>query len=541
MLRPARLLLVALALSLAACEPAATGPAEAFTRALVAPLLETDFEGASCRARVAAARQAPAVAGTPVLDARRAMVLGRALGQPLLFTRAPVSEVVSGTKPRGPIEMHGLVRRHRHDKAALRAQVLREGYLYSEDPLEAYALVRELTLDDLFSEPTIFLQRGRTLHTLEREYARLERRHRYLHADGPEKGREGKLYLFDRVGIDRQAVVSSPLHRDLRALRDRAGFDRMRVEHHGEHALVATLRFGSRWVGALIEARGPELELACLDAESSVRSEVEAFVAGDAARRRAVASLQRTIGLMVEEKMPFDRPRDAPDHLSDGQLRPHWEWAYRRGHGGFARDEKGYGLFDAAGRPHPPQTCVELVLDTFERASGTWYRPAGEPREKIIGALDFSELGIGNRSGVLAFEKFAESKPELYETRRFDERVPFADREAFFEHLVAKADWFQPGDVVAIQGPKPDGYVHQHAILIEDIDPLTGMPHALFDQMKHPRRRSWEMIMGEAPRRALLYHLHPKPSLLLRLDPEHPRAGTRVARAERSPSDAAIP
>lgn len=516
---------------LAACAPPPGPPAETFTAAVVAPLLEADLELDACRARIAEARDASPIAGAPALDAQRPAMLGRALGEPVIF-HAPPRAPERDAKPRGLAAVQRLVRAHRHDKAGLREQVLRDGYLYSEDPTEAFALVRELTLVDLFDEAQIFLLRGETLHALERSRAKFDRGFAYVHVDGPERGREAKILAFDRVGIDGEALRRGTLHRDLRSLRDRVGFDRMRIEHHTHRSLVASLRFGGRWVTALVEAEGPHLELGCLEGDAATRAEVEAFVAAEAPRRRAVAALQGAVGSMAAERMPFDRPRSAEDHLSDGQLRPQWEWAYKRGHIGFAHEEMGYAVFDREGRPHPPQTCVELILDTYERASGTWFRPLGEPREKVIGGVDFSVLGVQNRAGVLAFERYAGERDDLFVAQRFPDRVVFRDRAAYFANLVEKADWFRPGDIVAIQGPKADGYVHQHAILIEDVDPITGMPFALFDQMKHPRRRTWEMIMAEAPLRALLYHVRPRDELFLRLDPERRADATKVARAD---------
>jgi hypothetical protein len=133
---------------------------------------------------------------------------------------------------------------------------------------------------------------------------------------------------------------------------------------------------------------------------------------------------------------------------------------------------------------------------------------------------------------VLGLEAFAVASPSLFEVHRFEdsERVPFRDRKRFFALLREHRDGFEPGDILAIHGPKPDGYVHQHAILVADVDPLTGFPYALADQMKKPRIRTFENIMAEAPLRSMFYHLRPKPELLLRLDPEG--ADGRLAAAE---------
>ena len=66
---------------------------------------------------------------------------------------------------------------------------------------------------------------------------------------------------------------------------------------------------------------------------------------------------------------------------------------------------------------------------------------------------------------------------------------------------------------------KADGHIHQHAILVEWADPITGFPSGLADQMKRPRRRTWEGIMAEAPLRSLYYRARPRDAVLEKLDP----------------------
>jgi hypothetical protein len=412
-----------------------------------------------------------------------------------------------------------VLQRHWHDYAALRALVLREGYVVSEDPDEALGLVKSLELAKLFGEPEIWIERGRSRFRLARHEGRQPE---YRFVDGPLKGTAAELLFADRVAAD-AAELDHPLHRDLRPLAAELGFDRARIVRYGERALVAELRFGSEWVRVLLESHGSELTLGCLEAPAEVRQRVDAWRETDAPRRRALGKLHEAVTTLVAEKLPFDRPRGAKDHLTDGKLRPLWLWAYRSGQLGFTHEQEGYLVYDDAGRPKPPEMCVDFVLDSFERAAGTWFEPLGHKPGRIVGALDFDSFGTFNRAGVLDFGKFAESKPELFEFRRFseDERIPFGERSRFFEYLLGHADDFRPGDVVAIQGLKRDGNVHQHAILVEDTDPVTGFPYGLADQMKWPRRRTWEGIMGEAPRRSLLFHVRPTPLLLLRLDPEH--------------------
>jgi hypothetical protein len=122
---------------------------------------------------------------------------------------------------------------------------------------------------------------------------------------------------------------------------------------------------------------------------------------------------------------------------------------------------------------------------------------------------------------VIAFGNFAEARPDLFDMRRFkgEERIKFEHRSRFFAFLVEHADWVRPGDVISIQGLKRDNRIHQHAILVESADPITGFPSGLADQMKRPRRRTWEGIMAEAPLRSLYYRARPRDVVFEKLDP----------------------
>jgi hypothetical protein len=480
-----------------------------------------DFELEVCRARIAEVKAQPTMPGTPAFDEKRAAILGRAVGEPTVFIREP-APVVDPPKEgeRAVFRVSRVKRFHRFDKPAMRERLLREGYVYSTDPHEAFALVRDLRLQDLFDEEEIFLQRGENVYRLHKKRARYETGFEYRYAEGSRTGWTAKILFGDRVART-LAELATPLHRDVRALRVREGFERIRITHRTDDALLADLRYGGKWYSALISADGARLELACLDAPREAREVVAQLKRRTARRRRAVAALWNSADALVADRLPFDRPRNAEDHFSDGQLRAQWEWAYERGWFSFTHEDEGYAVFDRSGKPYPPQTCVEMVLDTFERASGNWFQKQGETRARTEGGLDFSDFGIVQRNGVLAFEKFAKKTPELFTHRRIpnDDRVPFRDRDAFFAYLVKHADAFEPGDIVAIQGPKRDGHIHQHAILVRDTDPVTGMPYGLTDQMKRPRHRSWEGIMAEAPLRALLYHIKPTEKLMAKLDP----------------------
>jgi hypothetical protein len=134
--------------------------------------------------------------------------------------------------------------------------------------------------------------------------------------------------------------------------------------------------------------------------------------------------------------------------------------------------------------------------------------------------------------GFLGFARKRGDLFDLYELAA-EERIPFAQRDRYFASLLRADERFQPGDVLAIQGVKADGRVHQHAILLEGLDPLTGFPSELADQMRITRRRSWEAIMAEAPKRSLLFRARPKPEVLALLDPEAHAPATLEASARR--------
>jgi hypothetical protein len=489
-----------------------------------------DRELESCRARIVSLEAEPALPGAPGYDEHRPEFLGRARGEPVVFVREPeatADEALSpaalasrravAPKPPGS-RVLALRARHKADPEGLRALVLREGYAFAPDPLDALALAAHVTLPDLFREPRIVLQRRAETRWLRRETKRGETTYRY--EDGPLEGRAADLLFGDRVAVD-ERELEHPLHRDVRSLAETAGFDRARIERRTEKGLIASLRFGDRWARAAIDADGARLSLACLAEDRATRDAIATARSTTAARRRALHALQETVTEVVQEAFRFDRPEGEKSPDRDGQLRPFWASAYFQGRRDFEFEGTTLPVYDPSGNAWPPEVCVDFVLDSFERTSGTWFHPLGEHPQRDKGRLDFNETGIANRRGVIAFGDFAEAHPELFEVIRFHggERVPFRDRSRFFDELTDRADDVRAGDVVAIQGVKADGRIHQHAILVEWTDPVTGFAAGLADQMRRPRRRTWEGIMAEAPLRSLFYRARPSAAVFAKIDP----------------------
>ena len=169
-------------------------------------------------------------------------------------------------------------------------------------------------------------------------------------------------------------------------------------------------------------------------------------------------------------------------------------------------------MFDSAGRPHVPQVCIDFIVDTLERTSGTWWRARGQPRQRRVGGLDFNSFEVENRRSVDVFLSFAESQPAWFEVNSWshEQRVPFAQRTRFFDFLYDRRELFIPGDIVVIYGLRDDGKMHYHSFFVVDSDPVTGMPTAVAANAGRPRVRCWETEMLSAPRRGIHARVRPR-------------------------------
>lgn len=505
-------------------DPRSAGPTTSATAVVASsaqPASDRDAAFHACSARYQAVLARPAAPGAEHFDAHRAEFLGRVRGEPVVFVRAPresalpegdrlaaAAKIAFDRRPPG-LRVVELEQRLKHDRPGLRALILREGYVYADDPDDLFQMIERVTLAELFDAETIWLERKGERHRLERRT--IAKEPVYVFTDGRLSGRPAGLLFGDRVGAT-EAELDAPLTRDVRGLADHEGFERMRVDRLTETDLAVTLRFGDVETKAVVESHGAELALACVAEPVSVRERAAKHAKEGEAHRAAMRALSDTVTEVTFEAHPFDRPRGVTGPDRDGELRPFWVSAYLRGQQSFEHDGETYTVYRADGRPNTPEVCVDFVLDCFERTAGSWYAPRGERPHRDPGRLTFDGLKVDRPRGVIALGKLAEAEPTLFEMRRFEgaERIPFGERAKFFRFLEEHADELAPGDILSIQGLKRDDRVHQHAILLEAIDPLTGFPYGLADQMRLPRRRSWEGIMAEAPKRSLYYRIRPR-------------------------------
>ncbi|MCU0685339.1 MAG: hypothetical protein MUF34_24385 [Polyangiaceae bacterium] len=474
----------------------------------------------ACLARFEALKASPNAPLALVDGQQRAGLFGRVRGAPSFFVREPRAadaaalgpELARALRPTSKVEgarFRRLRQRLRAEPSKLRQAALREGYVYATDPIEALDLVTSLRISDLFDEPEVWLQRGaHTFRLVRSVVGRGDASYRY--ADGPRAGHDADLLFLDRLAAS-ATELEVPLHRDVADEGEAWGFDRVRLANVSGVDAAAELRLGGRWVRAVLRAEGPALRVACLAEGTDVRANVLSWRAGREVERKGKRALFDAVTSQADEGLRFDRPAgDPPPPDSDGQLRAGWQAAFFGGYTTFFHEGRAYPVLSPRGEPWPPQVCVDFVLESFERASGTRFSVDGGP-SRLVGRLDFDTYRPANRRGVLALEAFAIEHPELFTAMRLPERerTPFYLRERYFGYLLEHADDFAAGDIVAIQGLKRDDKVHQHALLIETVDPLTGFPYGLADQMRRPRRRTWEAIMAEAPRRSLLFRLRP--------------------------------
>lgn len=506
---------------IAACaKDRAPGPQPARARASAPPVADADLDSSETRActrRLAALRREAALPGSVVnAGFARALLLGRARGEPVVFWRAPRfqprdrssaalalrRELERGEHPGYAFER--ILSKLRKNPELAREVFLTEGYLYTESPALAVLFVEQLALGVLFREPKLRLARGSEIWTLQR------RDMDYEYQDGPQQGQRARLLLFDRVFVLGRDPGPA-LHLDARPLAARSLADEVRLDRFTESGALGALRFGETWLPGAFTRTGNALSLACQLVPAELRAAVGR--ATELARRRAqlVDVLSRVVREEVEEALPFDEPK-TEEGQQDGQLRPAFRRAYLEGQDRYQFNDDVYSVFDGRGRARVPQVCIDFIIDTLERAGGTRFGKRGEPRAIARGLLNFDDFALDNRRSVESFLSFARAHPEWFEFSQSppEQRVPFRERARFFSEIYAQRDEYRAFDIVTVFGLRNDEKLHYHSFFVVDRDPLTGMPIAVAANAGRPRIRSWENELQNAPRRAIWAHIRPK-------------------------------
>ncbi len=490
----------------------------------------------SCEKRIKAVLSQSGLPGAPRLEEQRLQILTESKAEPVWFATTPQygSEEVSPqvaryrkqlSETKFPVDVLArLAPAFALAPRVGREVLLREGYLFADDPNLARAMVNGITAEHLFAHDTIWIRRGELLMHAER------RRGLYYYTDGPNAGDRVTLLLFDELGHD--TVPQRSLVRDFRALQGKLHFDEAQVKHATTDHLVVDLTYGELTARTLLRSQGAHLTFDC-----EIPTEGTAALLGNERKERAerfalVQHLRATMLEEVAEKLPFDEPRREWGLQLDGKLRQNWRHAYSLSRPSFALNGDRYLVFDVQGRPIVPQVCVDFLTDTLERTSGTWWRPKGAVPGRDMGRLDFDSIPGQLRDElrrVPVFVDYARRHTEQFEVLDLEpqDRVPLGDRTGFVDYLHLHRRDYQPGDIVVIRGPTPwdRRQQHYHSFFVYENDPITGIPIAVLGNAGRPTVRYWRVETQRTPKRTIWHRIRLKtPWLRHIVDPTRPTA-----------------
>ena len=422
-----------------------------------------------------------------------------------------------GGRPRRD-RLRELVRAYEGDPLALRHLLLRDGYFYFEDAYTADWIAGNIKLRDLFTEPSIVLDRAGRRYRLERG-----RSGHYYHSDELDRYR-ARLTLFDRVGLEKELAPAASYQ--LIDIRRRFGLDHLEIgpETGAGREGEAVFLSGERVSARVVRAQRGVTQLGVLASPEQTRD----ILADSRIHAIVVYGIIDTAFSMVREHLFFDEPANEVGQ-QDGIMRLAFMNAFRDGETEYTVNEVTYPIYDEMGRPRPPQVCIDFITDVVERFSGRWWpEQTAQSTSRTEGRVNIRNY-MSYRQ-VRRLVQLAENLPyvaSLFTFKRED-RVPFRERESFFQNIWKHRDEMRIADVIVIYGLRSDGRNHWHSFYVYDTDPVYGMPITLTDQAGHASIRSWTSIMSTAPRRFVRNRVRWNPFWVL--DPEAVELGFAIQR-----------
>ena len=391
-----------------------------------------------------------------------------------------------------------LISKHRDDKSLLRRIFLREGYFFDDRPRVARQMVREIMLTDLFSAPRIFRFRKNRVETL-------------TLSDGQYLGEDRKrarLLINDRVATSVKALQPL-LHLDMEVIKDKTGARRTILDKSFEDAASINLVFpGGEQRPALVQLIDNRTHIECIGGDTRTLETTISTAKKFWEKHNIIIETAKKI---VAERPIFDEPTDELEGVQeDGELRQAWKKAYRNRKKKFLYREVEYDVFDRRGNPTPPQVCVDFIVDTWERAYGTWYSKKGNPPTRTEGRIDFYALENVSRRYISSILGHAlqEGSPFLrYDIPRRD-WAPLEERWRYVRKLAKHANHYREGDLLVIHGLREeDMQEHYHTVLILETDLITGLPELIADNQGRPRITTLIRAMRAAPKRSVKYRI----------------------------------
>lgn len=245
--------------------------------------------------------------------------------------------------------------------------------------------------------------------------------------------------------------------------------------------------------------------------------EVEEFID---TRPQLIQPLLDAIYIQTEEKLPFDEPRREYGLQLDGKLRPEWWRAYRKKKLIYIFNGNKYGTISKGGVPFVPQVCADFIVDSIDRAAGTWYNKGLANPHRIAGRFDLrkaiSEEELNPRSVTGLIEYFKNHPDDfefLFEGKSSTNIGNISKLESFLLEYRASV-----GDIVFIDGRVPwDRYhIHKHSFFITGIND-EGYVDKIVGNSVYPVERSLTAEGKRTPNRYITHIIRLKSSFLQRL------------------------
>jgi hypothetical protein len=161
--------------------------------------------------------------------------------------------------------------------------------------------------------------------------------------------------------------------------------------------------------------------------------------------------------------------------------------------------------------------CVDFITDTLERASGSWFAPRTEERQRRVGTLELTRFEALELRRVPNLIGFTEERTDWFDVATTEPRarIPLGRRERFFADL-AQGTPFRTGDVVVVRGVTVDDadHHHYHSFFIYETDPLSGVPIAIIGNSGYAHVWSLEDESRRAPDRTVWHRIRLRQALL---------------------------
>ena len=230
------------------------------------------------------------------------------------------------------------------------------------------------------------------------------------------------------------------------------------------------------------------------------------IIAESISRDKLLEPLFIAMQKQIVEKLPFDEPLHENGRQLDGMLRVMWIDAYMHHNKIYALENTKYRTVGPKTVLLVPQVCADFVIDTIDRAAGTWYANSLKYPKRVIGKFDFRkemELAKFNPRNVDHIIQYFKTRPNDFEFIINNEDGPVVG------DIVGLKKWFkdinvQVGDLIIIRGRTPwdrGKEIHYHSMFITK---MNGEEILITGNANFPAQWSLEREVARAPKRKII-------------------------------------